>query len=246
MKLILKAGTTNQRIRVFLQDSSSTTGAALTGLAYNTANLKMSYARDDQSTVTTVTLADATVGAFTSGGFKQVDAANFPGLYEVGVPNAALTSGKSVQIQVWGATNLLPCLVEIELTAVDHQSATAFMTSVPTVVDKADYALSTSQHTAVQADAAAALTAQGYTTTRAGYLDNIDDLDALADAFLDRADGVEPGETLRQALRIMRAVLAGNATGNGTSFKRKDGTTTAISVDHDSSGNRSNSTAGTV
>lgn len=246
MKLLLKAGTTSQRIRVFLQDSSSTTGAALTGLAYNTSNLKMSYIRDDQSTVTTVTLATASVGTFTSGGFKEVDATNFPGLYEIGLPNAALTSGKSVQVAIWGAANLLPCLVEIELTAVDHQSATDFVASVPAVVDKAGFALSSSQHTAVQADAAAALTAAGYTSTRAGYLDNIDDLDAIADAFLDRANGVETGETLRQALRIVRAVLAGNVTGGGTSFKRKDGSTTALSIDHDSSGNRSNSTVGTV
>lgn len=151
MKLLLKAGTTSYRLRVYLQDSSSTTGAALTGLAYNTANLKMSYARDDQSTVTTVTLVDATLGAFTSGGFKQMDATNFPGLYEVGLPNAALASGKSVQIQIWGATNLLPCLVEIELTAVDHQSDTAFVTSVPTVVDKAGYELSSAGLDAIDA-----------------------------------------------------------------------------------------------
>lgn len=151
MKLFLKAGTTSQRLRVFLQDSSSTTGAALTGLAYNTANLKMSYIRDDQSTVTTVTLATASVGTFTSGGFKEIHATDFPGLYEIGVPNAALTSGKSVQIAIWGATNLLPCLIEIELTAVDHQSTTDFVASVPTVVDKSGYALSSAGLDSIEA-----------------------------------------------------------------------------------------------
>lgn len=241
MKLLLNAGTTSYFTRVYLEDSSSSTNAPLTGLTYASSGLKFSYIRDDQTTVTSVTPVTAAVGTYTSGGFKEIDATNFPGLYEIGIPNAALASGKTVQINVFGATNLKPCPIEIELTAVNLHSATAFVTSVPAVVDKADFALSSSQHTAIQADATNALVAQGYSSTRAGYLDNIADLDDIADVM-----EIESGETLRQTLRILRAVLAGNAASGGTVFKRKDGTTTALSIDHDSSGNRSNSIVGTV
>jgi hypothetical protein len=123
MKLLLKASTTSQVARVFLQDATSTTGAGLTGLAFGSSGLKWSYIRDDQATVTLVTPATATVGTWTSAGFKEIDATNMPGVYEIGIPNAALASGKSVQMLIFGATNLVPCPVEIELTAVDHQAA---------------------------------------------------------------------------------------------------------------------------
>lgn len=151
MKLLLNAGTTSYYTRIYLEDSSSSTNAPLTGLTYASSGLKFTYIRDDQTTVTVVTPVTATVGTFTSGGFKEIDAVNFPGLYEIGVPDAALASGKSVQIDIFGATNLKPCPIEIELTAVNLHSATAFVASVPTVVDKAGYALSSTGLDAVDA-----------------------------------------------------------------------------------------------
>lgn len=73
-------------------------------------------------------------------------------------------------------------------------------------------------------------------------------LAAAADAQLDRANAIETGITERQAMRIFLAVLAGQATdvaGTAT-FKRQDGTTTALTVVHDSSGDRTTVTIGTV
>lgn len=68
---------------------------------------------------------------------------------------------------------------------------------------------------------------------------------------LDTADAIEAGETLRNVLRMIRAVLAGVATRTGattitTVFKRKDGTTPALTVEHDQIGNRTTSTPGTL
>lgn len=65
---------------------------------------------------------------------------------------------------------------------------------------------------------------------------------AVADAYLDRADGVEAGITPRQAMRAKLAVLAGviaNA-GEGTeTFKNPGGGTTRVTVTVDEDGNRS-------
>lgn len=122
-KLSLLAGTTSKTIKVFIQDNSVTTGAGLTGLVFNTASLTAYYTREGTNGTTVITLVTATQGTWTSSGFIVVDATNMPGLYEIGVPNAAIAAGaKSVVIYLKGATNMAPVVVEIELTVVDNQS----------------------------------------------------------------------------------------------------------------------------
>jgi hypothetical protein len=94
MKLSIKAGATSVTINVFIQDSSSTTGAGLTGLVFNTSSLTAYYAltRAAPVAITLATLAAVTT-AWTSGGFKELDATNMPGWYRLDVPDAALASG---------------------------------------------------------------------------------------------------------------------------------------------------------
>jgi len=73
------------------------------------------------------------------------------------------------------------------------------------------------------------------------------DAAAIAAAVWSLADGIEPGETPRQTMRLLRAVLAGNSTGGANpTFARADGTTTALSVALDGSGGRTASTPGDV
>ncbi len=65
---------------------------------------------------------------------------------------------------------------------------------------------------------------------------------ANADALLDRADGVETGSTLRQAMRIMLAVLAGKASGLNTTtatFRDTNDSKNRITATVDANGNRS-------
>jgi len=130
MKLKLKAGTTSKKIRVFIQDSTSLTGGGLTGLVYNSASLTCYYFRDGDTSATSVSLVTATLGTFTSGGFKEVDATNMPGVYELGVPNAAISVAGTSQMVLKGATNMVPLPIEFELDAVDYSSSTAFITGV--------------------------------------------------------------------------------------------------------------------
>lgn len=64
----------------------------------------------------------------------------------------------------------------------------------------------------------------------------------IADALLDRTAGVETSWTVRQALRIILAVLAGKASGLGTTtavFRDMADSKDRISATVDSSGNRS-------
>jgi hypothetical protein len=124
MKLKLKRGTTSKKLRVYIQDSSSTTGAGLTGLTSGSSGLTWYYSREGDTSTTAVTLVAGTLGTYSSGGFVAVDGTNMPGVYEIGVPNAALASGAAVHMILKGATNMVPRPIEIELDAVDYQDAT--------------------------------------------------------------------------------------------------------------------------
>jgi hypothetical protein len=122
----IKRGSTSVRRLIFIADSSSTTGAGLANLVFNSAGLVAYYFAGDLSDELPISLATATLGTWESGGFVAVDNTNMPGWYEIGIPNAALDGGNEVAIQFRGATNMVPVNIYIELDAVDYQSATNF------------------------------------------------------------------------------------------------------------------------
>lgn len=206
MKIIKLAGAISEIWQVFVRDSSSTTGGGLTGLAYNSSGLTAYYHRDTDTTVTAISLVTMTVGTFTSGGFKEIDATNMPGWYQFCPPNAAIASGaKSCAIHLKGATNMAPLPIEVQLTAVNVDSATAFVTSV------ALSAAYDAAKTAAQAGDAMALTSGERTST--------------ADALLNRnlATGTDSGgRTVRNALRpnVNKVDVP-----NGIVYKEDDSTT---------------------
>lgn len=126
-KLEILAGTTSKTVKVFIQDNSVTTGAGLTGLAFNTAGLTAYYIREGAAAAVAISLATATLGTWATGGFVVVDGTNMPGVYELSLPNAALAAGaKSVLVYLQGATKMAPIPLEIELTAVDNQNAVSY------------------------------------------------------------------------------------------------------------------------
>lgn len=126
-------GATSKILEVFIQDSSSLTGDGLTGLAYNSSGLTAYYHRNTSSSSTAVTLVNMTVGTFASGGFKEVDSSNMPGVYQFCLPDAAYASGAdSVSVILKGAANMVPLPIEIELTGTDNQDAVRFgLTALP-------------------------------------------------------------------------------------------------------------------
>lgn len=207
MKLIIKKGTTSKRVPVFVQNSSSTTGAGLTGLVFNSAGLTWYYWREDEGNVgaTSVTLATATRGTYTSGGFIEKDATNMPGCYEIGVPNAALATGAGwVTMMLKGATNMAPLPIEIEL--VDNIVSDVITDTTAIIADTND----------IQTRLPAALvggrmdSSAGAVTAGAGQ--------AVADEVLNRdlAGGASGGaRNVRNALRVLRnrtAIAAGTMT----------------------------------
>lgn len=121
MKRKLAAGTTSVALPIIVADTSSTTGAGLSGLTHTTAGLVLEYRRQGQSSWTAVTLVAGTLGTFISGGI--VASGSRPGRYEVCIPDAAFASGaRFVEICLRGAANMYPVDIEIELDAVNYQA----------------------------------------------------------------------------------------------------------------------------
>jgi hypothetical protein len=124
MKLQIVKGTTSKLVQVVAKDSSSTVGAGLTGLAYNTGSLTAYYYREGAGSAVAISLVTMTLGTWASGGFIVVDGTNMPGVYQLGIPDAALATGaNSVVIMIKGATNLAPIVLEIQLTDINLHDA---------------------------------------------------------------------------------------------------------------------------
>lgn len=144
-KIEVQVGSTSVRVWIFIQDSSVTTGAGLTGLTSGSSGLVCYRARDDDGNAggTQLSLSAGTRGTWSSGGFVEKDATNLPGLYELGLDNAGLATGSRTVVYILkGATNMVECPLEIELTAVNNQSATSFITGVNGLAPPANWNLS--------------------------------------------------------------------------------------------------------
>ncbi len=133
MKLQVQAGVTSQIWQVWIADSSSTTGAGLTGLTNASGGLTAYYHGDTDTTATAVSLVSMTVGTYTSGGFKEIDAANMPGWYQFCPPDAAIGAGaESVAFHLTGAANMAPLPIEVQLVGFDPQDGTRLgLTALP-------------------------------------------------------------------------------------------------------------------
>lgn len=125
MTRIVTKGATSVILHVFVADSTAGDGSGLTGLVYNSAGLSAYYMRAGAASATAISLVTATVGTFASGGFKEIDATNLPGWYELHLPNAAVASGAAaVAIMLKGAAKMVPVCIVVQLTDFDLQTAT--------------------------------------------------------------------------------------------------------------------------
>ena len=134
----ITVGSSSIVIPVFVQDTSSIVGGGLGSLTYNSANLAAKYRREGDTSWSTITLQNMTPGVWASGGFVA-DGGPVTGGYDFGVPNAALLSGaKWVEVMIYGAVNMLPVLIEIELDTLNYQTSGG---KVPATIAAGDLAV---------------------------------------------------------------------------------------------------------
>ena len=179
MKEILKRGATSNILRVFLQDSAVTTGAGKTGLTNASSGLIISTIADLEATATTYTSAASNVETITTLGtfaaptagkcrFKEVDATNFPGVYEIQIADARFNVSNSTQLLVSiQCTGVAPVFAEYQLIAVDLLDTVRLgLTAIPNVAQGTSGALPTGNATG-QVTVATNNDKTGYSLTQA-------------------------------------------------------------------------------
>lgn len=123
-------------LRVKILNSSVTTGAGLTGLTSASSGLIISTIADNEASATAYTVAGSTIETITTLGtyaaptatkcrFKEVDATNHKGVYEIQIADAryAVSSAKSLLVSILGATNAAETDCVIPLTDMDPYDA---------------------------------------------------------------------------------------------------------------------------
>lgn len=124
MKLIYTSNPTSNVIRVKLMNSSVTTGAGLTGLSNTSSGLNISIIGIESSATTSYATSSvidtiATLGTFSAATaghcrFKEVDATNHPGVYELQFNDSVFSGHASIILSITGATNLAQFDTEIQ------------------------------------------------------------------------------------------------------------------------------------
>jgi hypothetical protein len=212
------AGLTSQSIDLFIRDSSSTTGQGLTGLAYNSGSLVASYRKGATGTRTAITLATQTVGgAFSSGGFVEIDATNMPGCYRLDLPNAAVDTAGFVTVFLKGAANMVPVALRIDCRPIpaDIKQIGADAQSATDLKDFADagYDPSTNKVNAVLDSA---------TQTQIDEIqDAVDALGAASSGVVERS--VSDTNAITFAWPVSGATITGTRSLNNGSYAAVDG-----------------------
>lgn len=157
MLIDFKRGQGSIVLRIKILDSSVSTGAGKTGLTHASSGLKVSTIADNEATATAYTVAASNLETITTLGtyaaptsgkarFKEVDATNHPGVYEIHIADArfAVTNAKSVLVSVSGATNAAETDALVPLRDVNPYDAVRMgMTALPNAAAEASGGLPT-------------------------------------------------------------------------------------------------------
>lgn len=114
-------------LRFKLLDSTVTTGVGVTGLTYNSANLIIATIKSGDAATVVYTQAAGNIETITTLGtyaaptaskcrFKEVDATNHPGVYELHLADARFETVEELVVSISGVTGLMECDFEVQCT----------------------------------------------------------------------------------------------------------------------------------
>jgi len=212
---------------IFIQDSTSTTGAGKTGLIFSDFTVR--YIRNGGTLSGAITAQDiAVLGTYaaptlnTNIRIKEVDATNAPGLYEVQLHSGWVATGADVLSIRFAATGAANTWLAMPLDAFDPQDTMRLgLTALPNAAAAAAGGLPVSNAGGLDLDAKLAATNEVTAARMAALTDWIDGgrLDLLLDAILDDtgtsgvvvAAGSKTGYSLSASQTFS---LTGNINGN--------------------------------
>jgi len=107
--ITIAPGSTSQSIELYL---------GVPGIAFNAVGLAAYYVRNQSAPVAITLVTQTATGAWTSGGFAEIDSSAVPGVYRLDVPNAAFAAGASdVTIVVRGASGTNGAVLTVTLSS---------------------------------------------------------------------------------------------------------------------------------
>lgn len=125
---VIARGATGVRLRTKIRDLSANDGSGKTTLAFNSTGLIISTICDNEATPTVYTAAGLTIETIAALGtyaaptatkcrFKEVDATNHPGLYELQFANArfAVAGAKRLTISLLGVADMEQTDLQVDL-----------------------------------------------------------------------------------------------------------------------------------
>lgn len=232
-KQLVQLGNTSRTEYIWIQDSSSSTGAGLANLLFNSAGLTADFVveRGLRQNITLATLGSVNA-AWSSGGFVAVDNTNMPGLYRFDIPNAVFATADKSVVLLKGATNMAPVVLEYQIVGFNPDDAVRLgLTAIPNVAQGTTGSLPTGNATGqvtVVSTATGAITSSSFA---AGAIDAsaiasdaitsaelaTSAIDEIADGILNRniAGGSSSGRLVKDALRAIRnksVISAGTLT----------------------------------
>lgn len=119
-------GTTSEKLRVFINDGTVTTGAGLANVV--ASSVTFAWSRDDMSAVSSGTCTTGTLGTYTVSSFVQLSSTVALGWYEFDPPDGIFLSGRKAALHLSGAPSMVQLPVLIELTGLDNQLAMSSQT----------------------------------------------------------------------------------------------------------------------
>ena len=125
MKISRQVGTVSEVLSVFIRDATNVSSAGLANVV--ASSVSYGILRNNQATVSSGTCSTSTgaLGLYFTSTLTQASSTLALGWYQFGVPDFAFASGSSSLIHLYGAVNMAPVPIEIELTKTNNQQYTS-------------------------------------------------------------------------------------------------------------------------
>lgn len=128
-------GQTSQKLNVFVQDATVTTGVGLANVI--ASSVSFGWCRDDQATISSGTATNSTIlGTWSSAAWTQLSSTAMLGWYQFGAPDGIFTSGSLASIHFYGIPSgaVVPTLVELTKTNNQQYASSTNFSSASNVV----------------------------------------------------------------------------------------------------------------
>ena len=125
MKISRQVGTVNEILNIYIQDATVSTGAGLANVS--STNVTFAWCRNNQVAASSGTCSTSTgaLGLYFVPTLTQTLSTNMLGWYQFCVPDGVFASGTSAALHLYGAPNMAPVPIEIELTKTNNQQYTS-------------------------------------------------------------------------------------------------------------------------